>query len=1085
MKRHNEDDGDDDSVEEIEDDDDDDDDKGGAHKSKEEEAAAAFFQPRTKKTNSSSSNAWLKQGAFSRLFCDEHTATKTGSRRGRGRARRAAAAALPSSGPVEATDLVQMLVHGTGARTTEARPPPPQTVTIDQAFAAAAATTTAATAAAIPQPDAIDVPDGDLEELLQGICTQHQEQGKTTATTNMKQHRNVINVDSDFEDDGEEEGTEQQSAEQSEAERALRQHAEEPLVLGGVQLERSFTRQLFDFQREGIAFLYGLYEQGSGGILADDMGLGKTVQAIGFIAAVLGDALRQGTLLSYYHSEASQAVPPETAPATAPQAQVQATREVTTLEEGEDQEEKKPKPVLVVVPAGVVRQWVDEFARWLHTAAGVYHGASRGAVLARVRAGALRVVVTSYETFRLDLGVLGAVRWACVVFDEVHRLKGSEALNARCAAVLRGAPRYGLTGTLMQNSFDELWTLVSLVRPRFLGTRAEFHARFVAPIRTGQQHGAPLAQVLAGRRAGKVLARRLRRVVLRREKRLLGALLPAKADTVVFCRLSALQTAAYARLVASPVYRALFAMTRPCRCRSGRSVAECPCPFGRDTLAAAGAAGISLHRELFPAIVRLQKLANHLLLISPDSSNNTSSTSSGGSTSMNSSSNIDSRREETLEREKEFCALAYGPDAEKIAAVCRADGDQAQLCGKIAVLRRIVRRAARARRKVLLFAHMTRTLDLLAHFLAREGVAHARMDGSVPAAARAAHVERFARGASTVFLLSTRVASLGFNIPAATVVVLFEPDWNPAQDLQAQDRAYRIGQTRATHVYRLVSAHTVEELIYERQVYKHQMAAIALDGRCARRYFDGVAGVRGREGELWGLGNILRFSPAPTLRTSALLRRAQAAEARLGFYTADQQRFLQAAGSPTPAAAPIVPVAKPETSEPLPDAQHNQDASMIEQLLRPDNEGDDDGSDDDGDDSSNKPEQASNVLYAVRHTDVVVESRVEKAIGDRVDIGSADIDIDDDDVDAQLASPPAALEPITLCSSSGSSGEVVEVSPPSQPVSSSMAPQDPEAERAQRLAEALCLPLDLPPRPAVDNIEHALAVFESHLASTK
>lgn len=97
--------------------------------------------------------------------------------------------------------------------------------------------------------------------------------------------------------------------------------------------------------------------------------------------------------------------------------------------------------------------------------------------------------------------------------------------------------------------------------------------------------------------------------------------------------------------------------------------------------------------------------------------------------------------------------------------------------------------------------------------------------------------------------------------------MIVEPDWNPSQDLQAQDRAYRIGQTQHTSVYRLVSAGSVEETIYDRQVYKHQLSAIALDGQCSRRYFDGVAGMKGQEGELWGMANLFRFNPSDSVMT--------------------------------------------------------------------------------------------------------------------------------------------------------------------------------------------------------------------------
>lgn len=77
------------------------------------------------------------------------------------------------------------------------------------------------------------------------------------------------------------------------------------------------------------------------------------------------------------------------------------------------------------------------------------------------------------------------------------------------------------------------------------------------------------------------------------------------------------------------------------------------------------------------------------------------------------------------------------------------------------------------------------------------------------------------------------------NLTSASVVVIFDPDWNPCADLQAQDRSFRIGQTRVVEVYRLLGAGTIEEQVYMRQVWKQQLAASAIDGtRSARRLDD-------------------------------------------------------------------------------------------------------------------------------------------------------------------------------------------------------------------------------------------------------
>lgn len=111
-----------------------------------------------------------------------------------------------------------------------------------------------------------------------------------------------------------------------------------------------------------------------------------------------------------------------------------------------------------------------------------------------------------------------------------------------------------------------------------------------------------------------------------------------------------------------------------------------------------------------------------------------------------------------------------------------------------------------------------------------------------------------------VFLVSTTAGGLGLNLTAANRVVIFDPSWNPAHDLQAQDRAYRIGQRRDVSVYRLVSNGSLEELIYKRQIYKQQQSNMIVEDTREVRYFEGIQDDSSNRGELWGLLNMLQFN---------------------------------------------------------------------------------------------------------------------------------------------------------------------------------------------------------------------------------
>lgn len=120
------------------------------------------------------------------------------------------------------------------------------------------------------------------------------------------------------------------------------------------------------------------------------------------------------------------------------------------------------------------------------------------------------------------------------------------------------------------------------------------------------------------------------------------------------------------------------------------------------------------------------------------------------------------------------------------------------------------------------------------------------------------------------------------NITSANKVIIFDPNWNPSYDLQAQDRAYRIGQTRDVEVFRLVSAGTVEEIVYARQIYKQQQANIGYSASVERRYFKGVQQSSGQKGEIFGLDNLLTFH-GDNIVLRDIVNKTNVAEAKRGI----------------------------------------------------------------------------------------------------------------------------------------------------------------------------------------------------------
>uniref|UniRef100_A0A8C3UYU6 Chromodomain helicase DNA binding protein 6 n=1 Tax=Catharus ustulatus TaxID=91951 RepID=A0A8C3UYU6_CATUS len=493
-------------------------------------------------------------------------------------------------------------------------------------------------------------------------------------------------------------------------------HMERPASESWQKLEKSReyknSNQLREYQLEGMNWLLFNWYNRKNCILADEMGLGKTIQSITFLSEIF---------LMGIHG-----------------------------------------PFLIIAPLSTITNWEREFRTWTEMNAIVYHGSQISRQMIQQYEMVYRdtqgnplpgifkfqVVITTFEMILADCPELKKIQWRCVVIDEAHRLKNRNCKLLEGLKLMALEHKVLLTGTPLQNSVEELFSLLNFLEPQQFPSETAFLEEF-GDLKTEEQV--------------KKLQSILKPMMLRRLKDDVEKNLAPKQETIIEVELTNIQKKYY------------------------RAILEKNFSFLSK--------GANQHNmpNLINTMMELRKCCNHPYL-------------------------INGAEEKILEDfRKTHCPEA--PDFQLQAMI--------QAAGKLVLIDKLLPKLIAGGHKVLIFSQMVRCLDILEDYLIqRRRYTYERIDGRVRGNLRQAAIDRFCKPDSDrfVFLLCTRAGGLGINLTAADTCIIFDSDWNPQNDLQAQARCHRIGQSKAVKVYRLITRNS-----YEREMFDKASLKLGLD----------------------------------------------------------------------------------------------------------------------------------------------------------------------------------------------------------------------------------------------------------------
>uniref|UniRef100_A0A3B1IV81 SWI/SNF related BAF chromatin remodeling complex subunit ATPase 2 n=1 Tax=Astyanax mexicanus TaxID=7994 RepID=A0A3B1IV81_ASTMX len=417
-------------------------------------------------------------------------------------------------------------------------------------------------------------------------------------------------------------------------------------------------------------------------------------------------------------------------------------------------------PYLIIVPLSTLSNWVYELDKWAPSIVKIaYKGtpSMRRSLVPQLRSGKFNVLITTYEYIIKDKQILAKIRWKYMIVDEGHRMKNHHCKLTQVLNTHYVAPRrLLLTGTPLQNKLPELWALLNFLLPTIFKSCSTFEQWFNAPFAMTGE------RVDLNEEETILIIRRLHKVLrpflLRRLKKEVESQLPEKVEYVIKCDMSAIQKVLYRHMQGKGILLT-----------DGSE---------KDKKGKGGA------KTLMNTIMQLKKICNHPYMFQ--------------------------------HIEESFAEHLGFPNG------IISGSDLYRASGKFELLDRILPKLHTTNHRVLLFCQMTTLMTIMEDYFAYRNFLYLRLDGTTKSEDRAALLKTFNEEGSPyfIFLLSTRAGGLGLNLQAADTVVIFDSDWNPHQDLQAQDRAHRIGQQNEVRVLRLCTVNSVEEKILAAAKYK-------------------------------------------------------------------------------------------------------------------------------------------------------------------------------------------------------------------------------------------------------------------------
>jgi ATP-dependent DNA helicase len=425
-----------------------------------------------------------------------------------------------------------------------------------------------------------------------------------------------------------------------------------------------------------------------------------------------------------------------------------------------------------------------------------------------------------------DRKYLQNIPWKYIVVDEGHRIKNMNCKLIRELKSYTTSNRLLLTGTPLQNNLAELWSLLNFLMPEIFNDLGAFEEWFefentIQDLNVADEEKTKQLEIEGKTSMVQSLHQILKPFLLRRVKTDVVLDLPKKREYILYAPMVPKQKELYDAILTNKLEKLLEKHLSARFNQLDQAFEEDENELSTETDKR------SIRSTKKKDYAELDEDNLDAVIEKPSNSSNNKQMISAYVKKLVGTQNL----QMAIIQLRKVCNHPYLFHIGTEEHLKEKDSKEVtEWSGKMLLLDRLLPALFSKGHKVLIFSQMTSMLDIICDWLEFDKkVTFCRIDGNVSLSDRQSQIEDFNTNPNTkVFLLSTRAGGLGINLTAADTVIIFDSDWNPQVDLQAQDRVHRIGQKKPVIIYRFVTANSIEKKILDRARSKRTLEKVVI-----------------------------------------------------------------------------------------------------------------------------------------------------------------------------------------------------------------------------------------------------------------